>query len=106
MLNLMLFGKTIFLYVKFTLSFDRIVRNVIGLAAMKHDVLSLEDVRSQFEQEGVTVTEWAHAHGFRREDVYAVLNGRTKGRHGASHRIAIALGLKQAEKTSKLKTAS
>jgi gp16 family phage-associated protein len=55
---------------------------------------SLEQLRSAFEQAGVSVTDWAVAHGFRRENVYAVLSGRAKGRRGQSHRIAAALGLK------------
>lgn len=54
----------------------------------------LEQLRSAFEQAGVSVTDWASAHGFRRENVYAVLSGRAKGRRGQSHRIAAALGLK------------
>ncbi len=37
---------------------------------------------------------WAKAHGFNREEVYAVLNGRSKGRHGRAHRIAVLLGIK------------
>lgn len=55
---------------------------------------SLEQLRSAFEQAGVSVSDWAAAHGFRRENVYAVLSGRAKGRRGQSHRIAAALGLK------------
>lgn len=53
-----------------------------------------EEVLAAFEAQGLSVTEWAAAHGFRREDVYAVLGGRTRGRRGEAHRIAVALGIK------------
>ena len=56
---------------------------------------TLQDVRDAFESAGVSVSEWADAHGFRRENVYALLAGRTKGRRGQAHRIAAALGLKR-----------
>lgn len=55
---------------------------------------TLEDVRKAFDSSGITVSDWAAARGFRRENVYAVLSGRTKGRRGQAHRIAKALGLK------------
>lgn len=58
------------------------------------DVFSREDVVRYFELEGMTVTAWAQEHCFRPANVYAVLDGRTKGRRGESHRIAIALRLK------------
>ncbi|CAB3736331.1 hypothetical protein LMG24238_06219 [Paraburkholderia sediminicola] len=64
---------------------------------MSRHTLSLEEARANFEAQGVAVTDWAEAHGFKREDVYAVLNGRTKGRRGQAHCIAVALGLKSTE---------
>ena len=57
---------------------------------------TLDEVRSAFEATGISVAEWADAEGFRRENVYAVLAGRSKGKRGESHRIAQALGLKAA----------
>ncbi len=54
----------------------------------------LEAARALFDEEGMTVTQWADRHGFRREDVYAVLSGRSKGRWGNAHAIAVALRLK------------
>jgi gp16 family phage-associated protein len=53
-----------------------------------------EEVRSAFAAHGVTVAQWAQAHGFRTDSVYAVLLGRTRGTRGESHRISVALGLK------------
>ncbi|PLY12618.1 MAG: DNA-binding protein [Sedimenticola sp.] len=55
---------------------------------------SREVVRQMFTDQGITISAWAQQHGFRREDVYAVLSGRLKGKHGLSHEIAVALGLK------------
>lgn len=55
---------------------------------------TLAEVRYAFESSGLSISEWAHSAGFRRENVYAVLTGRSKGRRGEAHRIAAALGLK------------
>jgi gp16 family phage-associated protein len=53
------------------------------------------EVRDQFREDGATVADWADAHGFSRESVYAVLSGRAKGDRGKAHEIAVALGLKR-----------
>lgn len=55
---------------------------------------TLAEVRYAFESSGLSISEWAQSAGFRRENVYAVLTGRSKGRRGEAHRIAAALGLK------------
>lgn len=54
------------------------------------------DVRQWLERHGVTVTDWARSHGFDPTVVFALLNGRTKGRHGQAYQAAVALGLKAA----------
>lgn len=48
-----------------------------------------------FVNNGVTVREWSRKHGFHPEIVYSVLRGKTKGRFGQAHEIAIALGIKE-----------
>lgn len=53
-------------------------------------------VRDHLEAHGQTVTAWARSNGFTREQVYAFLAGRTKGKRGISHRLAIALRVKAA----------
>ncbi|WP_342766938.1 DNA-binding protein [Trinickia fusca] len=58
-----------------------------------------EEVRDAFASHGVTVVEWAHAHGFNPDSVYAVLLGRTRGVRGEAHRIAVALGIKSSAGT-------
>lgn len=61
---------------------------------MNGDWAARERAKRWFETHGVSVSDWAARNGFDRELVYAVLNGRTKGRRGVSHRIAVALGIK------------
>lgn len=52
-------------------------------------------VRARFEASGTVVAEWARQHGFRENMVHQVLAGRGKWKRGETHRIAVALGLKQ-----------
>lgn len=44
--------------------------------------------------QGKTYAEWADEHGFNRRMVYEVLAGRRRCYRGDSHKIAVALGLK------------
>lgn len=52
-------------------------------------------VRARFEASGTVVAEWARLHGFNENMVHQVLAGRGKWKRGETHRIAVALGLKQ-----------
>lgn len=63
---------------------------------MQPEKSAIEAVRRHFYESGVTVTDWARERGFDRSLVYSVLNGRCLAQRGASHRIAVALGLKPA----------
>ena len=65
---------------------------------------SLQEVRLQFEAEGISIRQWARDNGFSPRTVYAVLYGQTKNTRGASHDIAVALGLK-AKPEGKLRAA-
>lgn len=58
-------------------------------------LLTREEVKRWFEASGETVTAWAAAHGYRRDEVYALLNGRLKGRRGRAHQLAVDLGIKE-----------
>lgn len=53
-----------------------------------------EEVRKDFERRGITVSQWARENGFWPAQVHQLLIGKSKGRYGASHRIAVRLGLK------------
>jgi gp16 family phage-associated protein len=55
---------------------------------------TIEEVRREFKDTGVSVSEWARDRGFSVPLVYGVLRGRPAIR-GQSHNIAVALGLKE-----------
>lgn len=57
---------------------------------------SLEEAKAWLDRHGVSASEWARNHGFPPAVVLALLSGRTRGRRGAAHHAAIALGLKAA----------
>lgn len=56
---------------------------------------SRQEARRWFESRGLSISDWAAANGFRPRDVYAALSGRTRGRRGKAHEVAVALGLKE-----------
>ena len=56
---------------------------------------SILEAKALFDAAGIPISDWAAANGFARENVYAVLDGRLKGKRGEAHRIAVALGLKR-----------
>lgn len=58
--------------------------------------MSAEAIKQNFQQRGITFTEWAAEHGYTRQEVYRVLNGQTKAKYGKAHEIAVKLGLKSA----------
>lgn len=64
------------------------------LPARTQRMRSREEIRSEFERQGLTVKCWALHHGFEPSEVYAMLAGRTRGRRGRAHDLAVALGLK------------
>ncbi len=55
---------------------------------------SAKRARDAFDESGIPVAEWARARGFSASLVYQVLEGKRKCLRGQSHRIAVALGLK------------
>jgi len=55
---------------------------------------TIDEVRSEFKQTGISVSAWAQARGYSVPLVYGVLSGRRPGTRGQSHNIAVALGLK------------
>lgn len=57
-------------------------------------VYSPEQVKQRLRMQGITITQWAEARGYPRQEVYRVLNGQNKGRFGRGHEIAVALGMK------------
>lgn len=63
---------------------------------MQVQIRTSEEVRDWFYRHGVSVADWARAHGYSATIVAAVLAGRSKGSRGQGHRVSVALGLKPA----------
>jgi gp16 family phage-associated protein len=59
-----------------------------------------EQIKAEFAERGVTLTQWAAQNGFSRGCVYQVLTGFTRASWGQCHEIAVALGMKPPPKTS------
>ena len=53
-----------------------------------------QKIKSLFEAEGISISEWATARGYNVRTVYAVIRGELKCRRGISHSIAVDLGIK------------
>jgi gp16 family phage-associated protein len=53
-----------------------------------------DQVKKEFLDAGITISQWARDHGYTPRQVSLVLNGQIKGRYGKSHEIAKKLGLK------------
>lgn len=53
-----------------------------------------EQKRQEFVRSGVSIRQWALAHGYPVQLVYQVLAGRKRCLRGKSHAIAVRLGLK------------
>lgn len=51
-------------------------------------------IRQEFARRGVSISEWARAHGYSKQLVYQVLAGRKRCVRGQCHEIAVRLGLK------------
>ena len=57
-------------------------------------LLTPTEVRQAFDEDGVSLADWAKTNGFAPGVVYAVLSGRVRGTRGEAHRVAVALGLR------------
>jgi len=44
--------------------------------------------------EGIPISQWAMSHGFKPQEVYAFVSGKTTGVRGRAHQIAVALGVR------------
>lgn len=65
--------------------------------ALQQDIAK---VREEFYRRGESVAAWSRLHGFRPNAVYHVLSGQSLAARGESHRIAVALGIKEASPES------
>lgn len=55
------------------------------------------EIRAEFKHKGISIAQWATANGYSTNLVFEVLAGRKKAVRGQSHKIAVALGLKEGE---------
>jgi gp16 family phage-associated protein len=62
---------------------------------MKTLIKSIEQVREEFRDAGMTQAQWCIANGFSLNAMREVMNGRSLCAYGEAHRIAVALGLKE-----------
>ena len=53
-----------------------------------------QQIKADFAARGIPVSQWADDNGYRRCDVYRVLNGYTACKRGLPHEIAVKLGIK------------
>lgn len=72
-----------------------IFRTFIRYDVVTEKLLDTSRAKTLFEDSGNSVAEWARVRGFSTALVYQVLEGNRKCVRGQSHRIALALGLKQ-----------
>jgi gp16 family phage-associated protein len=59
------------------------------------NTMTPQEAKAVLQAQGVIVAKWAEEHGFTLNGVYRVLNGRTACLRGETHRIAVALGIKE-----------
>ncbi len=59
-----------------------------------------EQIRAEFQRNGISIAGWAAANGFSSGLVLEVLAGRKKAIRGQSHQIAVKLGLKEGAVTT------
>ena len=69
--------------------------------APKRRQTKAQQVKASFADQGIPVSQWADENGYRRSDVYRVLNGFTACKRGLPHEIAVKLGLKPAPAKAK-----
>jgi gp16 family phage-associated protein len=56
-----------------------------------------EEVRADLDRKGIGITQWARQHNVQARTVYDLLYGKSQGRRGEAHRVAVLLGLKDGE---------
>lgn len=64
------------------------------MRALGHKTRTIKEVNEDLSRRGLSVAEWARKHGVRPMVVYDLLQGRSAGKRGESHRAAVLLGIK------------
>lgn len=55
-----------------------------------------QEAKEKLVKQGITAKAYAEQNDFKYRTVISVLNGTNKGRYGEAHRVAVALGVKEA----------
>ncbi|MES1977529.1 MAG: DNA-binding protein [Pseudomonadota bacterium] len=58
--------------------------------------LSAAEVKTQLQERGVTLKDWAEGNGYAYDTVSCVVRGVHRASYGVGHRIAVQLGMKKA----------
>lgn len=58
--------------------------------------LSSAEVKTQLQERGVTLKDWAVGNGYSYDTVSCVVRGVHRASYGVGHRIAVQLGMKKA----------
>lgn len=58
------------------------------------EMLTADELKENFAQNGQTLAQWARENGFKPRDVYLVIGGQRKGNYGKGYEIAKKPGLK------------
>lgn len=53
-----------------------------------------EQAKQELRDHGISISEWARQNGFSASTVYYVINGKRPALYGESHKVAVALGIK------------
>jgi gp16 family phage-associated protein len=69
---------------------------------LRSNLESIKAVRGDFFAQGLTIKKWAEDRGYNPRLVYMILQGNVRCTRGASHKIAVDLGLKTGHKAQPL----
>ena len=58
-------------------------------------LLTAAEVLDKLDKAGLSIAEWARRNKVGEASTYAVLSGRSSGRYGKGHQIAVLLGMKE-----------
>ncbi|RJF93004.1 hypothetical protein [Sphingomonas cavernae] len=61
------------------------------------DPARLAAAKDRLDRAGISVRNWANQHNFPEALVYTILRGQRRCKRGLSHRIAVALGIKDSD---------
>ncbi|KAF5074229.1 hypothetical protein DSECCO2_183360 [anaerobic digester metagenome] len=64
------------------------------MSKIRRNIRTIQEVSAEFQSRGKSVAEWARENGLNPMVVYDLMQGRSAGKRGESHRAAVLLGIK------------